>query len=240
MEAAALAPPESETAAEWGDGVVALGFRVKASSRESPSQKAGNLLEADLRSHWSTATNTKEWILLELQVAARCIFFFLPSQSDGLGIELSSFSLTYHGLQFTRASCLQEPCLLSHVRIYNKSVLEWELTAGLRYKPDAFVKVRPRCEAPKRDVVYPANHTPCRYLRISCLRGNPIAIFFIQLYGIPVPGLEPELQPVLSYLLPQITSAKQPPSHNMHLQVILVLLCFLLPLWLWVHHFMSS
>nr|CAB3495119.1 unnamed protein product [Digitaria exilis] len=178
MEAAAVAPAERETSAEWGDGVVALGFRVKASSRESPSQKAGNVLEADLRSHWSTATNTKEWILLELQ----------------------------------------EPCLLSHVRIYNKSVLEWELTAGLRYKPEAFVKVRQRCEAPKRDVVYPANHTPCRYLRISCLRGNPIAIFFIQLYGIPVPGLEPELQPLLTHLLPQITSAKQPPSHNTHLQ----------------------
>ncbi|OEL13670.1 hypothetical protein BAE44_0025313 [Dichanthelium oligosanthes] len=178
MEAAAA--PERETSVEWGDGVVALGFRVKASSRESPSQKAGNVLEADLRSHWSTATNTKEWILLELQ----------------------------------------EPCLLSHVRIYNKSVLEWELTAGLRYKPEAFVKVRPRCEAPKRNVVYHANHTPCRYLRISCLRGNPIAIFFIQLYGIPVPGLEPELQPLLSYLLPQITSAKQPPAHNMHLQLL--------------------
>ncbi|CAL4932534.1 unnamed protein product [Urochloa decumbens] len=178
--AAAVAPPERETSAEWGEGVVALGFRVKASSRESPSQKAANVLEADLRSHWSTATNTKEWILLELQ----------------------------------------EPCLLSHVRIYNKSVLEWELTAGLRYKPEAFVKVRARCEAPKRDVVYPANHTPCRYLRISCLRGNPIGIFFIQLYGIPVPGLEPELQPLLSYLLPQITSAKQSPSHNLHLQLL--------------------
>ncbi|KAJ1296047.1 hypothetical protein BS78_01G269200 [Paspalum vaginatum] len=181
MEAAAAVPPsERDASADWGDGVVALGFRVKASSRESPSQKAGSVLEADLRSHWSTATNTKEWILLELQ----------------------------------------EPCLLSHVRIYNKSVLEWELTAGLRYKPEAFVKVRPRCEAPKRDVVYPANHTPCRYLRISCLRGNPIAVFFIQLYGIPVPGLEPELQPLLSYLLPQIASTKQSPSHNLHLQLL--------------------
>ncbi|CAN6319011.1 unnamed protein product [Urochloa humidicola] len=180
MEAAAAAPPERETSAEWGEGVVALGFRVKASSRESPSQKTSNVLEADLRSHWSTATNTKEWILLELQ----------------------------------------EPCLLSHVRIYNKSVLEWEITAGLRYKPEAFVKVRARCEAPKRDVVYPANHTPCRYLRISCLRGNPIGIFFVQLYGIPVPGLEPELQPLLSYLLPQITSSKQSPSHNLHLQLL--------------------
>lgn len=71
--AAAAAPPERDMSADWGDGVVALGFRVKASSRESPSQKAGNVLEADLRSHWSTATNTKEWILLELQVT---IFFF--------------------------------------------------------------------------------------------------------------------------------------------------------------------
>lgn len=29
---------------------------------------------------------------------------------------------------------LQEPCLLSHIRIYNKSVLEWEISVGLRYK----------------------------------------------------------------------------------------------------------
>ncbi|GJM91605.1 hypothetical protein PR202_ga07996 [Eleusine coracana subsp. coracana] len=177
MEAA---PAERETPADWGDGAVSLSFRVKAFSRESASQKASNVLEPDLRSHWSTGTNTKEWILLELQ----------------------------------------EPCLLSHVRIYNKSVLEWELTAGLRYKPDAFFKVRPRCEAPKRDMVYPGNHTPCRYVRISCLRGNPIAIFFIQLIGIPVPGLEPEFQPLVNHLLPPITSSKQPPSQNVHLQVL--------------------
>ncbi|XP_006662117.2 uncharacterized protein LOC102704180 [Oryza brachyantha] len=183
---ATVAPPVDREAtggpssSEWGDGVGAVGFRVKASSRESTAQKAANVLEPDLRSHWSTATNTKEWILLELN----------------------------------------EPCLLSHIRIYNKSVLEWEITAGLRYnKPDAFVKVRPRCEAPKRDIVYPANHTPCRYVRISCMRGNPIAIFFIQLIGIPLPGLEPELQPLVNYLLPQITAHKQS-SHNMHLQLL--------------------
>jgi hypothetical protein len=177
MEAA---PAERETPADWGDGAVALSFRVKASSRESASQKASNVLEGDLRSHWSTGTNTKEWILLELQ----------------------------------------EPSLLSHIRIYNKSVLEWELTAGLRYKPDAFFKLRSRCEAPKRDMVYPGNHIPCRYVRISCLRGNPIAIFFIQLIGIPVPGLELEFQPLVNYLLPQITSSNQPPSQNVHLQLL--------------------
>lgn len=45
-----------------------LSFKVKAISRESPSQKAANVLDTDLRNHWSTGTNTKEWILLELDV----------------------------------------------------------------------------------------------------------------------------------------------------------------------------
>lgn len=45
-----------------------LTYKVKAISRESPSQKASHVLDIDLRNHWSTATNTKEWILLELDV----------------------------------------------------------------------------------------------------------------------------------------------------------------------------
>lgn len=159
--------------------VKSLGYKVKGMSRESPSQKGIHVLDNDLRTHWSTATNTKEWILLELD----------------------------------------EPCLLSHVRIYNKSVLEWEISVGLRYKPESFVKVRPRCEAPRRDMMYPMNYTPCRYVRISCLRGNPIAIFFIQLIGVSVTGLEPEFQPVVTYLLPHIISHKQD-AHDMHLQLL--------------------
>ncbi|CAA0842510.1 Unknown protein [Striga hermonthica] len=156
-----------------------LTYKVKATSRESPAQKAAHVLDTDLRSHWSTGTNTKEWILLELD----------------------------------------EPCLLSHVRIYNKSVLEWEISAGLRYKPETFVKVRSRCEAPRRDMMYQMNYTPCRYVRISCMRGNPIALFFIQLIGIPVPGLEPEFQPVANHLLPHIISQKQE-ADDMHLRLL--------------------
>ncbi|KAF5749271.1 hypothetical protein HS088_TW04G01236 [Tripterygium wilfordii] len=156
-----------------------LGFKVKGMSRETATQKASNVLDSDLRTHWSTATNTKEWILLELD----------------------------------------EPCLLSHLRIYNKSVLEWEISVGLRYKPETFVKVRPRCEAPRRDMIYPMNYTPCRYVRISCLRGNPIAIFFIQLIGISVTGLEPEFQPVVNHLLPHIISHKQD-ADDIHLQLL--------------------
>ncbi|KAM3265933.1 hypothetical protein T459_03074 [Capsicum annuum] len=165
--------------AELEPRVKPLSFKVKGMSRESPLQKASHLLDPDLKNHWSTGTNTKEWILLELD----------------------------------------EPCLLSHIRIYNKSVLEWEISAGLRYKPETFPKVRPRCEAPRRDIIYPMNYTPCRYVRISCLRGSPIAIFFVQLIGITVTGLEPEFQPVVSYLLPHIISSKQD-DNDMHLQLL--------------------
>ncbi|KAI7729642.1 hypothetical protein M8C21_032464, partial [Ambrosia artemisiifolia] len=163
-----------------GGRVKALSYKVKGISRESPSQKGSNVVETDLRNHWSTATNTKEWILLQLD----------------------------------------EPCLLSHIRIYNKSVLEWEISLGLRYKPETFIKARPRCEAPRRDMVYPMNYTPCRYVRISCLRGNPIAIFFIQLIGVPVIGLEPEFQPVVNHLLPHITSHKQDAEEDIHLKLL--------------------
>ncbi|KAG6518686.1 hypothetical protein ZIOFF_022166 [Zingiber officinale] len=156
-----------------------LSYKIKAMSRESPSQKASNVLDPDLRTHWSTGTNTKEWILLELD----------------------------------------EACLLSQIRIYNKSVLEWEITVGLRFKPDTFLKVRPRCEAPRREMIYPMNHTPCRYVRISCLRGNPIAIFFIQLVGVTVTGLEPEFQPIANYLLPNIVSHKHD-CQDIHLQLL--------------------
>ncbi|KAL6578696.1 hypothetical protein OROMI_008912 [Orobanche minor] len=45
-----------------------LGYKVKAMSRESPAQKAAHLLDTDLRNHWSTGTNTKELILLELDL----------------------------------------------------------------------------------------------------------------------------------------------------------------------------
>ncbi|XP_057531547.1 uncharacterized protein LOC130809771 isoform X2 [Amaranthus tricolor] len=162
-----------------GGKVKPLTYKIKAMSRETSAQKAIHVLDADLRNYWSTGTNTKEWILLELN----------------------------------------EPCLLSHLRIHNKSVLEWEVSAGLRYKPETFVKVRPRCEAPRRDMIYPMNYTPCRYVRLSCLRGSPIAIFFIQLMGISVPGLEPEFQIAVDYLLPQIVTHEQD-SNGFHLQLL--------------------
>lgn len=61
-----------------------------------------------------------------------------------------------------------------------EKIITYILVTDFLYQPETFVKVRPRCEAPRRDMIYPVNYTPCRYVRISCLRGNPISIFFIQ------------------------------------------------------------
>ncbi|KAK3015424.1 hypothetical protein RJ639_006542 [Escallonia herrerae] len=222
-----------------------LPYKVKATSRESPAQKASHLLDTDLRNHWSTATNTKEWILLELdELEFLCATYSnascgaeLAGQQDYRRVPLRTIEIEFSFLArstpldlASEGSCrslileavrddIMEPCLLSHIRIYNKSVLEWEISVGLRYKPETFVKLHPRCEAPRREMIYPMNYTPCRYVRISCLRGNPIAIFFIQLIGVTVTGLEPEFQPVVNYLLPYIISHKKD-AHDMHLQLL--------------------
>lgn len=59
--------------------------------------------------------------------------------------------------------------------------------------------------------------------RQQCLANMLITIVMfctssLQLIGIPVPGLEPEFQPVANYLLPHIMSHKQD-AVDMHLQV---------------------
>ncbi|KAK2967244.1 hypothetical protein RJ640_016036 [Escallonia rubra] len=109
-----------------------LPYKVKATSRESPAQKASHLLDTDLRNHWSTATNTKEWILLELDVTP-------PSTPLDLASEGSCRSLM---LEAVRDDIM----------------------------PETFVKLRPRCEAPRREMIYPMNYTPCR--ETARLAGN--------------------------------------------------------------------
>lgn len=67
---------EREMEIELEPRVKPLSYKVKGMSRESLSQKASHVLDTDLRSHWSTGTNTKEWILLELDVSFSVFFFF--------------------------------------------------------------------------------------------------------------------------------------------------------------------
>eukprot|EP00959_Pyramimonas_sp_CCMP1952_P151248 3164850-Pyramimonas_sp.AAC.1 len=120
--------------------VHSIGFKIRSVSKEGPGYKAAHLADPDLRNCWSTGTNGKEWVVLELDA----------------------------------------PCLVSHIKLHNKSVFEWEIAIGLKHKYDAMLRVRPRCEAPRRDATYPIGLLPARYVRISCLRGSPVAISYVQ------------------------------------------------------------
>lgn len=48
--------------------VQSLPYKVRSVSRESAAQKAAHVIDPDLRTHWATSTNTKEWLVLELEV----------------------------------------------------------------------------------------------------------------------------------------------------------------------------
>jgi hypothetical protein len=54
--------------AEAEGRVKSLPYKVRAVSKESQAQRGSQILDSDLRTHWSTSTNAKEWILLELEV----------------------------------------------------------------------------------------------------------------------------------------------------------------------------
>jgi len=43
-----------------------IDFKVKSCSKETVATKASNICDPDTRSNWSTNTNAKEWIILEL------------------------------------------------------------------------------------------------------------------------------------------------------------------------------
>lgn len=72
-----------------------LPFKVKAISRESPAAKGTNVLDSDLRTHWSTGTNTKEWILLELDVSPSRLYSLMPSSSQWPVADLKACSVAY-------------------------------------------------------------------------------------------------------------------------------------------------
>lgn len=99
---------------------------------------------------------------------------------------------------------LEQTCLLAHVRIHNKSVSEWDISCALIHKNDAYQRVRHKCEAPRKEMTYNIDHRPCRFVKVYCSRGSPVAINFIQVIGIVVPNLVPELTKVAEFLTPQI------------------------------------
>ena len=98
------------------------------------------------------------------------------------------------------------------MRIQNKSVAEWDISVSLAFKADSYVRVKSRSEAPRRDVTYAVGHMPCKFIKLFCYRGSPIAVCHVQAMGIAIPGLRAELQPVADYLLPHVISNLHDPQ----------------------------
>ena len=104
------------------------------------------------------------------------------------------------------------------MRIDNKSVSEWDISIALKYKAE-YLRVRQRCDAPRKEVTYNVDHKLCRYIKVYCARGAPIAINFVQVMGIPVPNLEPEFAAFAEYLTPQIVAHLRN-QHDSSLQLL--------------------
>ena len=51
------------------NGRASLPFKVRAASKEAQPHKAAHVADPDPKNHWSTSTNAKEWLLLELEVS---------------------------------------------------------------------------------------------------------------------------------------------------------------------------
>jgi hypothetical protein len=47
------------------------------------------------------------------------------------------------------------------VTVANKSVLEWEMQAGLKATNEALKRFRSKCEAPRGSITVAAGHLPC-------------------------------------------------------------------------------
>jgi hypothetical protein len=43
-----------------------LHYKIKAVSKENAGSKANNLSDLDMKTFWSTNTNAKEWLIVEL------------------------------------------------------------------------------------------------------------------------------------------------------------------------------
>ena len=72
---------------------------------------------------------------------------------------------------------LEETSLLAMAKVSNKSVAELEIAVALHDCPEGYTKVVARTEILRREVTYSLGYAPARFLRINCLKGNPIALW---------------------------------------------------------------
>lgn len=82
---------------------------------------------------------------------------------------------------------LCEAALLFALKIDNRATRALEVAVAACNKPSAYVTVQHACEVPQNKcVVWRTGFLPTRFVKITCLAGNPISLFSVQAIGLPL------------------------------------------------------
>jgi len=109
---------------------------------------------------------------------------------------------TGSGLNHEIVLTITSPCLLGYVKLLNRSVSHVEIYMAMHDVPSQYVKVHHDLHCPhNKSVMYPVGFLPCRYVKIKCVRGTPIALFNVSLIGVLERVVWREMGPVVGDLL---------------------------------------
>jgi hypothetical protein len=101
---------------------------------------------------------------------------------------------------------LAEAALLFALKIDNRSTKSLEVAVAACNKPSAYVTVQHACEIPQNKcVVWRTGFLPSRFVRITCLSGNPISLYSVQAIGLPLSRIYSDFDPEFWHLMVENT-----------------------------------
>lgn len=101
---------------------------------------------------------------------------------------------------------LAEAALLFALKIDNRSTRSLEVAVAACNHPSAFVTVQLACEIPQHKcVVWRTGFLPTRFVRVTCLSGNPISLYSVQAIGLPLSRIYSDFDPEFWHLMVENT-----------------------------------
>ncbi len=103
-----------------------------------------------------------------------------------LEVHRKSYWSTASGSPHTLLLKLDRNTLLGYLKIANRSVSRLEIAVATRDEESEYVTVRTATRVPQNKVLLiRVGFLPVRFVRVRCLGGSPIALYFIQALGVP-------------------------------------------------------
>jgi hypothetical protein len=101
---------------------------------------------------------------------------------------------------------LAEAALLFALKIDNRSTRSLEVAVAACNQPSAYVTVQLACEIPQHKcVVWRTGFLPTRFVRVTCLAGNPISLYSVQAIGLPLSRIYSDFDPEFWHLMVENT-----------------------------------